>query len=166
MKISTLLSLLLLALVGQATTSYKLESTVQKAVFNKKALDIRGGAKNAKKTNQKIPAFKPSTTGASVPNEIFNLVKAIVGVGVLSLPAGKSVCPLYWLQEDFLIFISPAHSESRGCCFRERPLCDYPCCYLDRNHWYFERLWFLYHRSCMLLHWCHFLSRCLVQECR
>jgi hypothetical protein len=26
---------------------------------------------------------------ASIPNEIFNLVKSIVGAGVLSLPAGK-----------------------------------------------------------------------------
>ena len=29
--------------------------------------------------------------GASIPNEVFNLVKAIVGVGVLSLPAGTLV---------------------------------------------------------------------------
>ena len=29
--------------------------------------------------------------GASIPNEVFNLVKAIVGVGVLSLPAGTFV---------------------------------------------------------------------------
>lgn len=29
-----------------------------------------------------------SEDGASIPNEVFNLVKAIVGVGVLSLPAG------------------------------------------------------------------------------
>jgi hypothetical protein len=30
----------------------------------------------------------PNPDGASIPNEVFNLVKAIVGVGVLSLPAG------------------------------------------------------------------------------
>jgi len=29
-----------------------------------------------------------TTEGASIPNEVFNLVKGIVGVGVLSLPAG------------------------------------------------------------------------------
>ncbi len=34
------------------------------------------------------PAQKISTDGASIPNEVFNLVKGIVGVGVLSLPAG------------------------------------------------------------------------------
>jgi len=35
-------------------------------------------------------AETPATTteGASIPNEVFNLVKGIVGVGVLSLPAG------------------------------------------------------------------------------
>jgi hypothetical protein len=31
---------------------------------------------------------KGSEDGATIPNEVFNLVKAIVGVGVLSLPAG------------------------------------------------------------------------------
>jgi hypothetical protein len=36
-----------------------------------------------------VPASEPvNTEGASIPNEIFNLVKGIVGVGVLSLPAG------------------------------------------------------------------------------
>lgn len=34
------------------------------------------------------PVMVISKGGASIPNEIFNLVKAIVGVGVLSLPAG------------------------------------------------------------------------------
>ena len=27
---------------------------------------------------------------ATIPNEVFNLIKSIVGAGVLSLPAGKS----------------------------------------------------------------------------
>jgi hypothetical protein len=31
----------------------------------------------------------PSGGTASIPNEIFNLVKSIVGAGVLSLPAGE-----------------------------------------------------------------------------
>ena len=34
------------------------------------------------------PAQKISTDGASIPSHVFNLVKGIVGVGVLSLPAG------------------------------------------------------------------------------
>ena len=39
---------------------------------------------------------------ATIPNEIFNLVKSIVGAGVLSLPAGKFVCflllPLFGVE--------------------------------------------------------------------
>ena len=56
-------------------------------------LNIRGGANNAKKV---IAVATPkelitTTEGASIPNEVFNLVKGIVGVGVLSLPAGEFV---------------------------------------------------------------------------
>lgn len=96
MKVSLCLSFLSFVPLGQATTAYTIESSVAKATFVKDALDLRGGAKqgvvakNAKTqvAKSKIPDFKPSTTGASIPNEVFNLVKAIVGVGVLSLPAG------------------------------------------------------------------------------
>jgi len=35
-----------------------------------------------------VAPAKLTTEGASIPNEVFNLVKGIVGVGVLSLPAG------------------------------------------------------------------------------
>jgi hypothetical protein len=89
MKVSLCLSLLSFVPLGQVTSAYKIESAV-KATLVKEALDIRGGAKKAttQVTKSKIPDFKPSTTGASIPNEVFNLVKAIVGVGVLSLPAG------------------------------------------------------------------------------
>jgi hypothetical protein len=45
----------------------------------------RGGARAFKKP---IGALQTTTEGASIPNEVFNLVKGIVGVGVLSLPAG------------------------------------------------------------------------------
>lgn len=50
----------------------------------------RGGAasKKAAPKNNKPPTIVVSTEGASIPNEVFNLVKGIVGVGVLSLPAG------------------------------------------------------------------------------
>jgi hypothetical protein len=44
------------------------------------------GGKPAAKGNI-VPASKGQ--GASVPNEIFNLVKSIVGAGVLGLPAGE-----------------------------------------------------------------------------
>eukprot|EP00521_Asterionellopsis_glacialis_P012866 CAMPEP_0195308660 /NCGR_PEP_ID=MMETSP0707-20130614/38343_1 /TAXON_ID=33640 /ORGANISM="Asterionellopsis glacialis, Strain CCMP134" /LENGTH=511 /DNA_ID=CAMNT_0040372943 /DNA_START=57 /DNA_END=1592 /DNA_ORIENTATION=- len=51
-----------------------------------------GGARTAKKATAGAVAetttTAPSTEGASIPNEVFNLVKGIVGVGVLSLPAG------------------------------------------------------------------------------
>jgi len=50
---------------------------------------VRGGGKAVPANkNVKVQPFTPSSEGASIPNEVFNLVKAIVGVGVLSLPAG------------------------------------------------------------------------------
>jgi amino acid permease len=63
------------------------------------ATTLRGGVAfkrpNALKKGPKAPAPpKPPKAGvvsggtATIPNEIFNLVKAVVGVGVLSLPAG------------------------------------------------------------------------------
>jgi hypothetical protein len=60
------------------------------------AIQIRGGAS----AKQQVPVSKQpviTTEGASVPNEVFNLVKGIVGVGVLSLPAGLLLC-------DFQVF--------------------------------------------------------------
>lgn len=49
-----------------------------------------GGAAAKKKIAPKNShQISVSTEGASIPNEVFNLVKAIVGVGVLSLPAGN-----------------------------------------------------------------------------
>ena len=38
---------------------------------------------------KEVSASSSGTGTASIPNEIFNLVKSIVGAGVLSLPAGK-----------------------------------------------------------------------------
>jgi hypothetical protein len=61
-------------------------------------LSLRGGGgpairapwnKSAKSSAVKAPSSIGGGT-ATIPNEIFNLVKAIVGVGVLSLPAGTS----------------------------------------------------------------------------
>jgi len=53
-------------------------------------LQIRGGATKAKLDVASRTSKQPTTTteGASIPSEVFNLVKGIVGVGVLSLPAG------------------------------------------------------------------------------
>jgi Transmembrane amino acid transporter protein len=65
-------------------------SSLQRLGVQKAVLQVRGGAKasikDAKKA-VKAPAIS-NPDGASIPNEVFNLVKAIVGVGVLSLPAG------------------------------------------------------------------------------
>ena len=58
-----------------------LEPSTKEAV-----LSVRGGAK--KQAAKKVAISNPD--GATIPNEVFNLVKAIVGVGVLSLPAGIS----------------------------------------------------------------------------
>jgi Transmembrane amino acid transporter protein len=79
-----------------SSSSQHVKPSTRKAIFH-----VSGGAKapvkNAKK-GAKVPAIS-NPDGASIPNEVFNLVKAIVGVGVLSLPAGiaafadaKSAC--------------------------------------------------------------------------
>ncbi|VEU40585.1 unnamed protein product [Pseudo-nitzschia multistriata] len=49
-----------------------------------------------------------TTEGASIPNEVFNLVKGIVGVGVLSLPAGVAAfgsAPSAFIPAGILITI-------------------------------------------------------------
>lgn len=54
------------------------------------------------------PRVVPSQEGASIPNEVFNLVKAIVGVGVLSLPAGVAAfgsAPSAFIPAGILITI-------------------------------------------------------------
>jgi hypothetical protein len=55
--------------------------------LNKPIVAVRSTTTAALKNSH--PNMAPITTeGASIPNEVFNLVKGIVGVGVLSLPAG------------------------------------------------------------------------------
>ena len=54
---------------------------------NEKAVSKQDSA--SRKMNTKTLAPTATVKGASVPNEIFNLVKSIVGAGVLGLPAGK-----------------------------------------------------------------------------
>lgn len=86
---------------------------------------------------------------ATIPNEVFNLIKSIVGAGVLSLPAGMLHCsfssPLRFIQ---LLF---SHTVRffffRSCCFWKCPFCcssfdsvDYPdgdyLCLHIWNYWY------------------------------
>jgi hypothetical protein len=66
--------------VQSAVDSRALVETTAKPVLR------NNNNKNLQKKNRKASAS--SSEGATIPNEIFNLVKAIVGVGVLSLPAG------------------------------------------------------------------------------
>ena len=61
--------------------SKKAVTKATKAVKNKQVV-VKKAAKTAA---TKIGAKQ---SGASIPNEVFNLIKGIVGVGVLSLPAG------------------------------------------------------------------------------
>ena len=73
----------------------------------------RGGAKapvrppvRGKKQAAEVSAI--TTEGASIPNEIFNLVKSIVGAGVLGLPAGKSPMCFVERRNDDVSSFSPA----------------------------------------------------------
>ncbi|CAB9515489.1 Putative sodium-coupled neutral amino acid transporter 11 [Seminavis robusta] len=66
---------------------HQLDESTQRAIFAVSGGAAKATPKKAKKSGGKAPAIS-NPDGASIPNEIFNLVKAIVGVGVLSLPAG------------------------------------------------------------------------------
>ena len=50
--------------------------------------DAAGAASASADDTEKASAGTGGGT-ASIPNEVFNLVKSIVGAGVLSLPAGE-----------------------------------------------------------------------------
>ena len=84
----TLSPILLLVVLGlfnkNAEAFHKSSSPILQESNNKALLSVRsiprGGAKKK--------AVATSTEGVSIPKEVFNLVKGIVGVGVLSLPAG------------------------------------------------------------------------------
>jgi hypothetical protein len=84
MKISNLVPLLLLAGTISHAVSFKVESAVERPGMSK---NFHRGAKRA--PTEKSPVGKQTATEASIANLTFNLVKSIVGVGVLSLPAGK-----------------------------------------------------------------------------
>lgn len=53
-----------------------------------------------------------STEGtATIPDEVFNLVKSIVGAGVLSLPAGEFICcHCYFDHSAKILAFSKAHA--------------------------------------------------------
>jgi len=82
--------LLLVVLCSTADALHKvksLASTVSSSSSSEATLvELRGGA--LKERRGKLPVIKVTTEGASLPSHVFNLVKGIVGVGVLSLPAG------------------------------------------------------------------------------
>ena len=75
---------LTLASSSRTTTPQKevLRTSTHKAIFG-----VSGGALG-RKFGKKAVTKVNNPNGASIPNEVFNLVKGIVGVGVLSLPAG------------------------------------------------------------------------------
>ena len=53
---------------------------------------------------KEVSASISGTGTASIPNEIFNLVKSIVGAGVLSLPAGKLyILGFFYRQQNVLL---------------------------------------------------------------
>lgn len=93
MRCLSLILLLSAASVGSAKHApsgwLKPSSSVNKLnEATKSALLVNGGAKARKpKKGRKVTV---SSDGASMPSLVFNLVKGIVGVGVLSLPAGIS----------------------------------------------------------------------------
>lgn len=88
MNLCKFLFVLLLTFIRSAA-SHQVVSLVAKPCFLEKAVSVRGGGRNAP-GKAKIQPVEPSADGASIPAEVFNLVKTIVGVGVLSLPAGAS----------------------------------------------------------------------------
>ena len=82
---------------------------------------------------------KPESGGsATIPNEVLNLVKSIVGAAALSLPAGTQLSPFHLLLLD----------KAKNCCSHFFP------CYRNCRLW--ERT-FGGHSSSGLgdCHWCH-----------
>jgi hypothetical protein len=81
---STLWACFLLSLLHLSTTDASRNAGLSQAKISMdrrhRAIHSTGGAVVTKKA--------PVTEGASIPNEIFNLVKSIVGAGVFGLPAG------------------------------------------------------------------------------
>jgi hypothetical protein len=93
------------AIIGTASASIQ-SQVVGSAAERLHAISRRRGTSIAKGAESAVKVGKPSAKGAkhaakgkivsaskgqgaSVPNEIFNLIKSIVGAGVLGLPAGE-----------------------------------------------------------------------------
>ena len=95
--------------------------------------------KAATKNNKKATNSITTTPGASVPNEIFNLAKSIVGAGVLGLPAGESDFVDSVFDNCRFDLLLPNRIRNR--CFREFIHC------IDTGHsadicdWHFEWVW-------------------------
>lgn len=70
------------AALGAVAVQNAVESRSLVETFNKPVMP------SASVLNNRNASPVAVSEGASIPNEVFNLVKAIVGVGVLSLPAG------------------------------------------------------------------------------
>ena len=79
--------------VAAASQTFRLSSSapfVRRPSALAATKQIRGGAAGPKRNSSRVTSRKAVVQGgtATISNEVFNLVKAIVGVGALSLPAG------------------------------------------------------------------------------
>ena len=82
-------SVLLLALICQATTAL-VTPTRQHAIGNPTVMTPKTRL-SSDATAAEVPRGGDQGGGtATIPNEVFNLIKSIVGAGVLSLPAGMT----------------------------------------------------------------------------
>lgn len=80
-----------------------------------------------------LPRGGESGGTASIPSEVFNLIKSIVGAGVLSLPAGKEknrVCLSSFVVHRIFSDTDP-FPLYRGCRLWKCTKCSYPCNCLD-----------------------------------
>ena len=117
---------LLLTLAAEASITLPAHSPLARSLPHDVCLSTRGGA--VVKTNKKEKQVVSGTGTATIPNEIVNLVKCVVGAGVLGLPAGIAAfanSPRALLPASLLVLIVATMS---GYCFS---LIGRVCAYTD-----------------------------------
>ena len=85
----TLLLVSSLACYLHSGVAFAVPSSPQPAI---KALPRSKNTRLLSEAIAETPRGGESGGTATIPNEVFNLIKSIVGAGVLSLPAGKLSC--------------------------------------------------------------------------
>lgn len=88
-----ILSFLFLFLLGRCVDSFTSPSGTAPSKMQPKQALTPNETRLFNAATAAIPEGDSPTTGegtATIPNEVFNLIKSIVGSGVLSLPAGKA----------------------------------------------------------------------------